>query len=239
MKKTYKTLLSVIGLTTIVFILIVAMFFLFFKANRNIKEYHIEDKTLYTYFGMQKLEYSSHITLTKESNATELKIDGNNVELGSEPLYYKDEKKILLPTNLSMILPLSNMNQKKVLYYSRIYEEDQKIILSRDDKKMDVSHTFLYDGNDLYLFLEDTKITVGDKEYEVPAFSYVQCIYNDELYIYNYQKNIEYIDLKELDNTDIYAKSNTYQVNINYDYVKFNDNSILLNKNIEGLEAVK
>ena len=239
MRKTYKNLLSVIGLTTIVFIFIVVMFFLFFKANKNIKEYHVEDKTLYTYFGKQKLEYSSHITLTKESDATELKMDGNNIELGSEPLYFKDEKKILLPTTLSVINPLSNMNQKRANYYSLIYEDNDKVILSRDDKKIDMSHTFLYDGNDLYLFLEDTKIILDSKEIEIPAFSYVQCIYNDELYIYGYNQDILYFDIKDLNDNNIYAKGSSYLVNINYDYVKFNENSILLNKNIEGLDTVK
>ena len=238
MRDIYKKLLSVIGLTTIVFILIVALFFLFFKANKNIKEFHIEDKTLYTYFGKQKLEYSSHITLTKESDATELKVDGNNVELGSDPLYYSDEKKIILPTNLSAVFPLSNMSQKKVNYYSQIYEENEKVILSRDDKKIDMSHTFLYDGNDLYLFLEDTTITVDGKEINIPAFSYVLCVYNDELYIYGYNQDIEYYDIKNLNDNNIYAKGSSYLVNINYDYIKFNEKSILLTKNIDSLNSV-
>ena len=219
-------------------IILVVIVVLSYNANKKIKEYVVENNELYTYFGTQKINYNTKLKLSRDNDETELIIDGENTKLDSEPLYYKNDKRIILPTNMLLVNP-SNMLQKRVNYYSIISSDKNKYTLTRDGKTVDISNTFLYDGNDLYIFLENTTIKFDDKEIEIPAMSYVLCVYNDEMYIYDYSLDkVIYYEIDKLKDNNIYAESDNYLVNINYDLIKFNEKSILLNKNINKIDSI-
>ena len=65
------------------------------------------------------------------------------------------------------------------------------------------------------------------------------CIYDDELYMYDYEtKKISYVNIKEENDNNVYVKSNSFLLNVNFDYLKFNDKSILLSKNLESLNSI-
>jgi hypothetical protein len=239
MNTKIKKLYLIIGITILIFIAMILLFVLFYKANKTINEYYVDDSELYTYFGNQKIDFQSHITFSRSGSATELKVDGEDITLGNEPLYFKDKKQMIIPNNLIAVFPLKNMSQKKANYYSVIKEENDSYYLFRDDKKIDMANSFLYDGNDLYVFLEDTVVSIGDKTFELSAFSYLMCIYDDELYMYDYEtKSISYVNIKEESDNNVYVKSNSFLLNVNFDYLKFNDKSILLSKNIESLNSI-
>lgn len=239
MNTKFKKLYLIIGITILIFIAMILLFVLFYKANKSINEYYVDDSELYTYFGNQKLDYKSHIKFSRNGSATELKVDGEDITLGNEPLYFKDKKQMIIPNNLIAVFPLQNMSQKKVNYYSIIKEENNDYYLIRDDKKIDMSNSFLYDGNDLYVFLEDTEVSIGDKTFELSAFSYLLCIYDDELYMYDYETgNKSYVNIKEENDNNVYVKSDSFLLNANFDYLKFNDKSILLSKNLESLNSI-
>ena len=235
-----KKLYIMIGSTILVFIAMILLFVLFYNANKTINEYHVDDNELYTYFGRQKITYKSHLTLTRNNYVTQAEIDGEDVKLGNEPLYFKDQKKILIPNDVSIVLPLENMNQKKLSHYSVIENEKDNSYLIKEETKKELTDAFIYDGNDLYVFLKESTLTFGDKKIILSPLSFVLCVYNDELYIYNYSEDkVEYYDLKEEKETDVYVTNDSYNVNINFDYIKFNNKSILLNKKIDTLEAIK
>ena len=76
MNTKFKKLYLIIGITILIFIAMILLFVLFYKANKSINEYYVDDSELYTYFGNQKLDYKSHIKFSRNGSATELKVDG-------------------------------------------------------------------------------------------------------------------------------------------------------------------
>ena len=238
MNTKFNKLYIMIGSTILLFIAMILLFVLFYNANKTMNEFHVDDSELYTYFGRQKITYNSHITLTRNNYATEVKIDGDNSTLGTEPLYFKDNKKILIPNDMSIVSPLENMKQRKLNHYSIIESKERGSYLIKDGSNKEVSDLFLYDGNDLYVFLKETNITFGDKNITISPMSFCLCVYNDELYIYNYvEDKLYYYDLKEESDVNVFASNDSYTLNINFDYIKFNNKSILLNKKINSLDV--
>ena len=78
------------------------------------------------------------------------------------------------------VFPLDNVKQQRVPFYTKI--DSQSSIykeLKYQDKVYDLDHAFLYDGNDLYFFIEETTLTYGDKSIKLNPMSFV--IYNNQV----------------------------------------------------------
>lgn len=216
---------------SVILVLVVSLV-VFFK--NKLTEYILEEHDFYQYLSGIKYEYSGNIKLSNNNNITELLFNDVIVTLDSTPLYYKDEEKVILPKTMSIIFPLSNVTQYKVNYFSSILKEDESLYLVEGDRKEVLSNCFLYDGNDLYFFLEETKITIGEQEIIISPLSYVILTYNDNIQIYDYLNDqIQTISIGE---NQIFASASNYNINLSIDAVIYNNNSRLLIKNTSYLQ---
>ena len=127
--------------------------------------------------------------------------------------------------------------QKKINRYSIIDGQGIQPVLSNVNLKYALTNAFIYDGANIYFFLEEAKITWGTNEVTVPCFSFVFCDYIGDLIIYNYET--EEIIYHEMVNDIVTAEFENYKINMSHDSVIVNDKSTLIQKNIESLQLLK
>ena len=95
---------------------------------------------------------------------------------------------IYLPIN--MLYHTGNPEDElyRVNYFTKITRNAEGVpVLVRDDddKEIPVMKGFIYDGEDLYVFLEEVDLYVGLTEIHLGPFSYVKARYRSDLEIYN------------------------------------------------------
>ena len=178
--------------------------------------------------------------VVQKDDETQLILEnGQVVYLDSTPMYYKDILgKSLLPKEMELVVPDSGTY--KLNKFTNVIEENNKIKLKKlnSSKTKDIDNGFLFDGNDLYFFLDDTTITVGNKDYELPALSYAIVNYKTNVELYNYDTN-EYTMIQDEESlkSDVTAtnKSKNYTINMSLDSLKTDKSNQLLITNINNL----
>ena len=97
-----------------------------------------------------------------------------------------------------------------------------------------------YDGKDLYFFLQNETITIGDKEYKISPLSYVKVKYQEFIEIYNYDKDeCIYIQDENIVKEDVIIKSQYYTLNLTTDSIKYGNSEQLLISNPNSLPIVQ
>lgn len=205
------------------------------------EHYDLSGQTYYQYFSGIEQEYSGKIDVEEKDDETKLVLgNGQVVYLDSTPMYYKDILgKSLLPKEMELVVPDSGTY--KLSKFTNVIEENNTIKLKKlnSKKTKDLDNGFLFDGNDLYFFLDDTTVSVGDKDYELPALSYAIVNYKTNVELYNYDTN-EYTMIQDEESlkSDVTAtnKSKNYTINMSLDSLKTEKSNQLLITNINNLK---
>ena len=231
-KKKYKIILA----SLMVIILALILIGLGLKGKKEITDYTIENQSMYQYLDTNKITYDTKMTISNSEGVTKLEIDDQEQVIDATPLYYTGEDKVLFPSNMAVIFPLNNNSQKRVPNYTILDGESSLYkILKYKKESYDLEHAFLYDGNDLYFFIEPTTLIIDDKTIELQALSYV--IYNNltnYCTYYNYNVTSEIVNVKN----DVQIKTNNYTINLKIDGIKSGDDYKLLAKNLEILNSL-
>lgn len=108
-------------------------------------------------------------------------------DLNNLPIYYADRRSAVLPRNMIYFAPRTKV-QARVDFFSEILcSENGTVRLLRDGKGSVLNQGFLYDGNDLYLFLEPIVLHFNGYALELPALSYVEAVYGGTVMVFNYE----------------------------------------------------
>lgn len=237
LKKTIVKNAPVVCISFAAFILLVVALMFVFRAKEELVQYSIKNENIYTFASNVRLDFYSTITLDHEENVTKLVSGSDELELGSEPIYYVGRKEAIFPNKMTVVFPLENRTQKKINRYSIIDGQGIQPVVSNVNLKYALTNAFIYDGANIYFFLEPAKITWGTNEVTVPFFSYVFCDYRGDLVIYNY--DTEEIIYHELVNDIVTAEFENYKINMSHDAIIVNDKSSLIQKNVESLQLLK
>jgi len=108
-------------------------------------------------------------------------------DLNNLPIYYSDRRSAVLPRSMVYFAPRTKV-QASVDFFSEILcSENGAVRLIRDGKEPVLNPGFLYDGEDLYLFLEPVTLRVNGYALELPALSYVEAVYGGAVMVFNYE----------------------------------------------------
>ena len=232
MKKNAKKIKdSAIAIMLVIVLIVIIFLVVMYLGKLNTEK--VVDVDFYQYFSGKKVEYTGSQQISKKGEITLISTKDSNIQLDSTPIYYKNEEnKVLFPEAMLEITPLDNGKTTKINKFTNIIKEDESIYLEGKDEKKQVSNGFIYDGEDLYFFIEKTKIVIGDEEYEISPLSYVITTYKNGVEIYNYEKD-EYkvIETEE----DVVAQTDSYIINTSIDILKANGKEQLLLKNVDAL----
>lgn len=232
-----KKMINVLKKNYIWFILLLILIIvaILFAFRGNIDKVVIKDHDLYQYTDGIKLEYTGEIMIDKETDEiTQLSVKDMVMELGTDPIYYADESKVLFPKNMAIIFPM-NGSQYKVNYYTTVYRELEDIYIEDRSLNRTVSNAIIYDGGDIYLLVDKSTVTIGEEKIEVSPLSLVVAnTQNKVAYVYNYESD-EFKEFTELKD-EVIISTGSYKVNASLDLMYYNDKSRLFIKSIDKLK---
>ena len=111
--------------------------------------------------------------------------------------------------------PMGRTNEKKKIYSLKSNEYDAEI-----------SNSFLYDGVDLYFFLTETNIKIGNDEITLSPMSYIRVNVGNSLEYYDHESDT--YKMMEITTEQVIATNKDFEVNLSSDKVTNYDDIILL-----------
>jgi len=143
-------------------------------------------KETYQYHVGTKIEYSNNASFYNgDQDSDKIKVTDNDIESDvlKTPLITAsdDEKELTLTCDMELFVPEESLTPKKILTFTKITNFEKRITYSRDGKTAQSYGGFLYDGADIYVFLENTMLRIGETEYKLGPLSYVRCVYNQQV----------------------------------------------------------
>lgn len=235
-KKKRKSSIITTSIIAALIVIIVIVIIIIGSLNSTTVESH----DFYQWYSGQRVEYKGELTFTRKEGLTELKAKDRKVTLDSTPVYYADENgKVILPEDMAVVYPNNNGMMYRINHFADITEENGEIYLETNlatkTNKTKLEKAFLYDGQDLYFFLERTSITVNGTTYEVSPLSYAIVRYKQSVEIYNYEKDeYQVIDTKETQ--DAKVVTDTYTINMSVDSLQTSEKEQLLIKGLSYLQ---
>ena len=85
---------------------------------------------------------------------------------------------------------------------------------------------FLYDGKDLYFFIDNVTIVTGDREINLSPMSYVNCSYLNMIEYYD--KESDTYGSIDYDKGSVYVKNDYMNIDVSLDRVVYKDDFYLL-----------
>lgn len=230
-----------IGIVIITLVFIFIIYKIFNIVVENTQKIDLSGNNYYQYFYGILEEYSGEIEVVRTDDYKQLVLENDRViHLDSTPIYYKDILgKILLPEKMEVVFPNKDTIYK-IDEFTNIIQDSNVMYAKRykKDKTKSINSSFLYDGSDLYFFLEETTITIGKKKYKLSPLSYAIVNYRQNVEFYDYEKD-EYtiLDIDEVTKSDVIAtnKNKDYTINMSLDSYSTGSSDRLLIKNIDYL----
>lgn len=232
LKNNFKIIIPL----TLILVLFIA-FFLYYKVSiaDNYREY--KNIEVYQYFYDKKYEYNAKIGLNRKKEIVEYKTTDYDITFDSTPIYYKYKNKVIFPSNMSIVMPTLNCSEYLSPKYSLISKKKNNYYLKTTKYDNKLGHYFLYDGLNLYFFLDEVKLTINNQEIKLSPLSYV--------YTSNVNPTVSYYDKK----TDTFKTINVkdfkttiendyYKVNISTDQIDHYGQNIILTSQIKSLNTI-
>lgn len=235
-KKRKKSTIIMTSIIAALIVIIVIVIIIIGSLNSTT----IESHDFYQWYSGQRVNYKGELTLTRKEGITELKATDRKVTLDSTPVYYADEKnKVIFPEDMAIVYPNNNGIMYRINHFADVIEENGEIYLETNlatkTNKTKLEKAFLYDGQDLYFFLERTSITVNGITYEVSPLSYAIVRYKQNVEIYNYEKD-EYQVIDTTEAQDAKVITDSYTINMSVDSLQTAEKEQLLIRGLSYLQ---
>ena len=218
----------------LLFLVIVAGI-VFLLLRKKVDQYVVENHPMYQYFSGNKMDYEAgSIKLDKEGEITTISFGDYSVNLDSTPLYFADEEKVLFPQSMSVIQPKLG-KQFRINYYSSAFKDLDSYSLKDGNSSYNLNNIFLYDGGDIYFFVEKEVITFGEQRIELSPLSFINVnTFDHTVEVYN--RATDEAQFFEEVSDQVMIEGDGYKVNASLDLMYFNDSSKLLIKDIDILK---
>lgn len=232
--KNKKLSFSILILFALVLVL-VCSFVLYFYVNEY-RKYKTVESDFYYYYSKTKVEFKATLTLNSKDKV--LSIEKEGLDLTSYPIYYDNSDKMLLPKNMELVYPYKSKSLYKLGEFSELLYKGKYLYTNSEYGIGRLYDCFLYDGNNLYVFIEPTTIFVNDIKYDLSELSYV-VVGVDGVEIYN-KKEDSLIYLDNINSkTSVYAYTDEYMINLSNDTYYYQDSYYTLIKNVDGLDSIE
>ena len=131
-----------------------------------------------------------------------------------------------------LVFPTRNGVMYKIKHFSNVFFDTETTYLERN-KNEALNNAFIYDGQDLYFFLETTTLKIGEEQYELSPLSYVIC---SQEQVEIYQKDQDKYTIIENKPKEVLAKTQDYTINLNIDSIQNGEQQQLLIKSKDKLQ---
>lgn len=231
-KENFKIMIPLL-LILVIFI----SFFIYYKISLMDTYRKYEDVKVYQYFYGQKYEYTAHIGFNRKDEVVELTTKDYDITYDSTPVYYEDDYKVIFPNNMSIVMPTLNCSEYFSPAYTMVSKKKNSYYLktTRFDNK--IGHYFLYDGLNLYFFLDEVKLTVNGKEVKLSPFSYVTTSSVNQNITY-YDKKSDTITVVPVKDYKTVVENDYYKVNVSVDQIDYFGQNVVLTSQVSSLNSI-
>lgn len=217
-------------LIPICLIIILILAFAIYNIHRLYVNHTTDEKaSFYQYFAGRKVEYEGTLKTNRKNNIVDLDTGKQKIDLTSVPVYYKEDKvKVLLPQSMTIVRPLSGYKQEKTVNFSTITwdKDNTAYLLKSNEYDAEITNSFLYDGVDLYFFLTETNVKIGNDEITLSPMSYIRVNVGNSLEYYDHESDT--YKMMEITTEQVIATNKDFEVNLSSDKVTNYDDIILL-----------
>ena len=229
-KENYKLMIPIV-LMVVLFL----AFIVYYKISiSNIFTEDNEDK-FYQYFYDKKYEYTGVVTTNKRNEVVGFKTSDYDINFDSTPIYYQKKDKVILPKDMSVVMPTLSCAEYLSMGYSTITFKNSVYNLVTNKYNNKLNHYFLYDGKDLYFFIENVVLKYNNEEVILSPFSYV-IVKNG--YVSYYDKANDIYKTIEVTSEEVVASNDYYTIKVNNDIVDYQGMDIILTSAIENLNTI-
>lgn len=217
-------------------ILIILLVLLVVWYGDGLNSYDPQSAT-FQYIAGVKVDFSDQAVYRNNQGKVSVRDNGDEHTLDSIPILYQGERKITLPVNMLIMIPTQGTAVKRVNYFTSLTEKNGIVTLEKDKKRADVLGGFLYDGEDTYVFLENTTLYLGSMKIELEPLSYARVAYKQYVEYYNSADNSH--DWVVIGETEVMAKSESgYTLNLGKDVVDVGSGEILIYSAVDSLKVI-
>lgn len=229
-KNKYNILIPIF----LVVVLLIAIL-LYAKEYKNNRYAELKEVGVYQYFSGVKMEYTANIGRNKKNVVLDYENDDFAVSLDSVPVYIKETGNVIFPREMSIIFPLKD-KQYKVNALAEIYTENNLYYLNIRNLNKVLENVFYYDGNNLYFFVDNVTLIVGDREINLGPMSYVSCSYQNLVEYYDKENDV--FETINITNEKVIVKNDYMTIDIASDKVVYKDSFSLLTKDFSMLSKL-
>ena len=230
-KENYKIIIP-IALMVVIFI----AFLIYYKVMIS-NNYHIDtEEKVYQYFYDKKYKYNAIVSKNRKDVIVDFKPQEIKINLDSTPIYYQDKDIVILSQNMSVVMPTLSCAEYLTTGYSYITFANGVYNLTTNRYNQKLNHYFLYDGLDLYFFIEAVTLTVGQEEIKLSPLSYVIAKYGK--YVTYYDKKTDTFKTITTEENDSKIENEYYTVYVSKDTIDYQGTNILLTPDIENLNTI-
>lgn len=224
MKKFIKEKYNILIPTFLAIVLLIALS-LYAREYKNNRYAYVEDKDVYQYFSSSKINYKAKISRNKKGVILDYSSKDFDVSLDSTPIYIEKEDRVIFPKEMSIFFPIKN-KQYSVSSLAEIYKKNNLYYLNQKKVNDVLDYAFLYDGKDLYFFIDEVTIYLKDREITLSPMSYLNCSYNNYLEYYD-RENDKY-EIIDISNQTVTAKNEYMNLDVSSDEVTYKNSFTLL-----------
>ena len=230
-QKYYKLIIPI----TLMIVLFIS-FLVYYQISTN-NHYRVEETdNFYQYFYGTKYEYEAIVTKDKKDVIVDFKPQELKINLDSTPVYYQKKDMVIFPKDMSVVMPTLSCAEYMTPEYSYITFENKVYNLTTNNYHKRLNHYFLYDGGDLYFFIEPVTLTVKKEEIQLSSFSYVIAKYNG--YISYYDKSSDTFRTIEDGDNNATIENDYYHVYVSHDKIDYQGVDVILTSGIEHLNTI-
>ncbi len=230
-KKRYNILIPIFLLV----VLLIAIL-LYAKEYKNNRYAYVEEEEVYQYFSGVKMEYTANISRNRKNVILDYENKDYAVSLDSTPVYIKGKDNVIFPKEMSVVFPLKD-RQYQVNALAEVYKKYDLYYLNIRNLDETYDQIFYYDGNNLYFFVDNVTLVVGNESIELSPMSYVSALYLNFVEYYDYETDT-YGMFDISNNQEVVVKNDYMTINVAVDKVTYNDGFTLLSNDFSYLSKI-
>ena len=230
-KNNYKIIIPII----LMLVLFIA-FFVYYKIS-ILDNYRKDTKDyFYQYFYGKKYEYNGVVTTNRHNVIVDFKTSDYDIKFDSTPIYYQKRNQVIFPKDMSVVMPTLNCAEYLSSGYSYLEVVKGSYNLDTTNYHDKLGHYFLYDGTDLYFFLDEVNLKIGSNEIKLSPMSYVVAKYGKEISYYD-KKSDTYKSI-EINNDNVKISNDYYSLFVMIDQIDYYGTKVTLTGGISNLNTI-
>lgn len=189
----------------------------------------------YQCIGDDRLEFSEDARFRENEHGVSFSDNENEGEIDKVPILVKDSTDLILSRNYEWMDPKVAIQVKRLNRFTRVSNSSGVFIFTANKKKATALGGFLFDGEDVFIFLEDTSISIGHNVVKVPPMSYALVKYDRYVEIHN--SETDEVTTIGILNVDVTADcAGGYTLDLVRDVINYNGEEAIL---FSALDYVK